>query len=135
MQFDFGKPVEITGVRCDYSNKPYTIKVGDNYEKQIFTSKGNGNFQSLDEKITAQKIQVEWPHTRGSNGIHFEFLGCSGKFLRLICDNWQENIIYSKIFWLIFNFLTFSFNFRIMDMLPMLVNPKNLKILKKQKSF
>jgi len=78
VQFDFGKPVEITGMRCDYSNNPYTIKVGDNYEKAIITSKGNGNFQSLDEKITVQKIQVEWSNTKGSNGIHFEFLGCSG---------------------------------------------------------
>jgi len=77
VQFDFGyKPVEITGVRCDYSNNPYTIKVGDDYEQEIFTSKGNGNFQSLDESITVQKIQVEWSNTKGSNGIHFEFLGC-----------------------------------------------------------
>ena len=95
MQFHFGKPVEIAGVRCDYSNNPYTIKVdrvGDNFEKQIFTSKGNGNFQSFDKPITAEEIQVEWSDTHGTNGIHFEFLGCSGKFLSLICDNWQENI-------------------------------------------
>ena len=96
MQFHFGKPVEIAGVRCDYSNNPYTIKVGrvgDNFEKEIFTSKGTGNFQSFDEAITAEEIQVEWSDTHGTNGIHFEFLGCSGKFLRLICDNWQENML------------------------------------------
>ena len=85
VQFDFGTPVQITGMECDYTNNPYTIKIGDNYEQEIITSSGS---KSLDEKITVQKIQVGWGSTTGKsigNGIHFQFLGCPGKFLSLIC--------------------------------------------------
>ena len=91
MQFDFGTPVQITGTECDYTNNPYTIKVGDNYEQEIISSSGS---KSLDQVITVQKIQVGWSKTNGpskENGIHFRFLGCllttSGKFLSLISDH------------------------------------------------
>ena len=89
VQYDFGTPVTILGVECDYTVIPYTVKVGDNYEQEVITSKGceNSCVKTLDEKITVQKVQVEWPNTgkpwpAPGTGFHFQFLGCdeSSKF-------------------------------------------------------
>ena len=99
VQFDFGTRVKITGMECDYTNNPYTIRIGDNYEQEVITSSGSES-KNLDEVITVQKIQVGWSKTDGpkriygnltvsrNNGIHFRFLVClipsSGKFQSLI---------------------------------------------------
>ena len=78
-------------MECDYTNNPYTIKIGDDYEQEVITSSGSKN---LDKEIRVQKIQVGWSKTDGrklsrSNGIHFRFRVClipSGKFLSLVLD-------------------------------------------------
>ena len=73
VQFDFETTFKFTGTKTDYNKHPYTIKIGDNFDEVVTTASGSHTF---DQKVISQKFQVEWENTKGTEGIHFEFIGC-----------------------------------------------------------
>ena len=73
LQFRFETTVKFTGTKTDYDNHQYTIRIGEYFEKFITTASGSHTF---DQKILSQMFQVEWDETDGTEGIHFEFVGC-----------------------------------------------------------
>ena len=73
LQFDFKTPMTFYGTETDYNQQPYTIRYGPNYENLVGEFKGSTVFA---KPIVAQKIQILWMSTTGTNGIHFRFNGC-----------------------------------------------------------
>ena len=70
--FDFLEPVKVFGTRTDYDKNAYQITV-DGSSSVLDEMKGSSVFT---KPIVAQVFKVHWKKTDGSNGFHFQFLGC-----------------------------------------------------------
>ena len=88
LQFRFDTTVKFTGTKTDYDKHPYTIRIGEKFDKFVTTASGSHTFE---RKILSQMFQVEWEETDETEGIHFEFVGCE-KSLNM--PGWFINSIY-----------------------------------------